>query len=548
MVKNFVLEVGTQGISRDLKPSMVAPKFWTNGHAVRFKGSHVIAMNGVEEFRSFQLGGVDLEAWSGANVLGQGGEYFIVSTSDGKVYATDINNVVTEIGRNTPYTQSWDQPFEWMAYNGLLIGNNPFTPPQVWSTVVGDTMGIMPNWNVQWLARYLRPFGSFLIALDIKEFGTSYPHRLRWSDPAEAGAVPGSWDDADPGVLAGSFTFPDTDRGPLRGGRELGENFYIYKDAAIWEMRFVGGSRVFDLREVSKTTGTDIPRSLCEVPEELGGRPHHFFANSEGFWLFDGVSTRPIFEQVFADEFQHLRNPEVYRTRSFSVVNYREQEIWFCYPEAGQRLASVALIFDFRSNTYTKRKLAGTFQIVTGPSMYENSNVISSDIPYDDTATFDDDVGFLGDGEIVDGGYPIIEIAWRRPGADKGKIYFLDVGMSDYDGSPYLPWVERESMPTVKYDPRDTQAYMVDYNVRKLVDQLTPRLFEGRIQIEVGVQELENQDINWLYTGIHDQSLYTHYLDEPLSGRFISFRFTAVAGHPFKFAGFDYNVEMLGQF
>lgn len=66
--------------------------------------------------------------------------------------------------------------------------------------------------------------------------------------------------------------------------------------------------------------------------------------------------------------------------------------------------------------------------------------------------------------------------------------------------------------------------------------------------MEIGVQDNENDPITWMYSTILPDSRHKHDLTMPVTGRFISFRFNSVGDEDFNFAGFDYEVSVLGNY
>ena len=65
--------------------------------------------------------------------------------------------------------------------------------------------------------------------------------------------------------------------------------------------------------------------------------------------------------------------------------------------------------------------------------------------------------------------------------------------------------------------------------------------------MEVGVQEIEQNVITWADPISLDLNSFRQDMGTPVSGRFISFRFTNDPGQEFEFGGFDYEVDKLGE-
>lgn len=404
-------------------------------------------------------------------------------------------------------------------------------------------MVTLPNWNVNWTAKKIRRFKSFLIALDITESGTRFTHKMRWSTPAEPGAVPSTWDDANAAAEAGSFDFTDVDKGNLVDGLELGERFFVYKEGSIWAFDYVGGRSILSRTLLKDNIGLSVPRSLVNLPYFGESRAAvQFFVGDDNFYIMDGIRTVPIWNDVFRNEILKVTNPDLWKSRSFSVVNYKNNELWFCVPEVGAQHCTLAFVMNYQNGSYTIRELSGASTIVSGIGYSASTGNQLDLIPYSDGTFFSDGTGFFSTAE-VEATSVILETS-----PDNDAMYYLDLGEADYDGTPYTGYVEREALATIKNDSRNEKADIVDYNKRKLLTSITPKLHEGSVALEVGTQERENSEIAWVDFGIVDYDQYKFHFPYPVSGRFLSFKFTSVPEQKFAIGGFDYEIAVLGEY
>ena len=538
MAINSVRDVGSQGITRDLKPALVPSRFWTDGRNIRFRNMRVEGMGGCVSVLPSTVTGL-LNVGLIASPLTK---FFIYSTG-AKLFSFDgltTHDITRAVGGD--YSDDADTQFDFLSFNGFGIFNQVNDLPQLWDASAGSNDCVdLTNWNTLWRTKKMRNFKGFLFAMGMEESGTQFPHKLRWSTPAEAGAVPSSWDDADPTNLAGSFDFPDTKRGELVDGLELGDNFYIYKEGSIWEFQFVGGDEVFTRELIVNDVGLRVPRSLVELPTMQGKRVH-FFAGDDNFYVMDGLTVTPVFEDVFRREIVALRG-ENYQKRAFSVVNYRESELWFCIPQAGDDYCTLAFVMNYQNMTYTVRELSGAGNITAGIGFDSSSISEEDDIDFDDDTFFSDGTGFATT-TIIPNQSAIVEASPVRE-----QIYYLDRGPLDYDGvSAYPRYVTRESLATTKVDPRNVEAEVVDYNARKVIDHIVPKLYGGSVELTIGVQEQENVAISYLAPEVIRKDEFRHHFPQPVSARFHTFMFKNVGTEDFILGGFDYNVNVLGEF
>ena len=529
------MDVGSLGIVLDQKPQFLPTTVWSNGRNVRFRKDRVEEMGGVLEIDPE----VSINIQNAGLVTGTDNTYVIMSTLT-ELYAYD-GFVTTDVS-GTSYSESLTSLFDFQIFNGLIIANQDQDIPQVWDGDVANNFGNLTNWDTNWRARHIRKFNSILMALKTTESGTSYPHRVRWSHPAGPGAVPSTWDESDATKLAGEVSFADTDNGEIVNGLQLDNDFMIYKEKAIWRLAFVGGVSVFDRRLVIAGVGMDVEKSLVEIPYGPQGNRVHFFAGAESFYIFDGLKVYPIFEEIFKDAYLELRNEVNYKQRSFSCVNLDEQEVWFCFPTGTSDFADLALCFNYLTQKYTLRTLGGASTIAYGLGIAGGAATSKTTIlPFDDTTFYSDGTGHAVL-TVIPGGSSLIEVC-----PSNGKIYNLDVGKLDYDQvSPFEKYVERRSIATIKHDSRDPDATIVDYDRLKMINSVTPKLHKGRVELEVGVQEQENDEVTWMYSTILPDARHKHQLGKPITGRFISYRFNSIGEEDFNIAGFDYEVSVLG--
>lgn len=538
MARNQVVNIGTAGIVKDIKPHLLPAEVWTDGRNVRFESQKCVGMGGVAKVLAANVTGL----LNCGLVIGVSDKQYLY-TNGTQVFkyappgpAVNISRLVGGV-----YSETADNLFDIAMYNGYALFNNGIDLPQVWNPASANLVDL-PNWDTSWKTSRLKNFKGILIAIGMVEGSTVYTQRIRWSHPAEAGFVPSSWDAASADFDAGIFDFPDTDTGDLVNGAVLGERFYVYKERAIHALTYVGGQNIFNRNLVTDQVGLAVPRSLAAIPTTKAGVPYHFFADGEGFYLMDGLKAQPFFREVFRNEILKIVNPDTYRKRSFSVVHPREQELWFCVPEAGANYATIAFCFNYATNTYGIRELSGASNIVSGIGINFAVAGVVETVDFSDATVFSDDVGFEST-SFTEGKELLLEASPVLT-----NLFAVDQGTLDYDLAPYPRYIEKVSLAAIKNDPRNYAATIQDYMRRKLCTAVITKLYNGSsCLIRVGAQETDRDPITWgteLPTSIH----YRQDLPEPISGRFLSFRFSSQGQEPFELGGFDYELDVLGEF
>lgn len=533
MAKVKIDDLGQVGIVYDIKPATLPPEVWSNGRNVRISSNRVSPIGGAALFPD--LVDIDIK-WVGLTATSL--NPLVVYGNLEKLYATDGTSHTEITKAATTYAATDDALWQMETFGGLPIFNNSIDIPQLWSPPGTSTALVnLINWPSTLRAKAVRSYKSHMFALNCAKGATLYPHMVKWSHPAEPGAVPVSWDETDPVYDAGETTLPDTDAGFIQDGRILGEFFVVYKENSIWMFRFVGGNNIFAKDQVAVGVGLRAPKTLVSIP---GKTDQHFFMGLGDCYVFDGRQAVPIFHKVLQKTINRLINQDRIE-RAFSVVNTEHQEVWLCIPEIGEDWPSVAVVWNYRDGTYSIKDLGPTSFAANGynPNPTVIQKIYLDGLPYSQGIKFSDGKGFkldlAGDQNTI-----LLEAT----GAQKG-LYIADSGLKAYGETTVRSrYIERRSL-AIAGQTREGRP-IVDYTKRKLISRVYPKVLAGSVKISVGVQEHEEQTITWT-TPISARAS-DRYIDlpEPVSGRFISLKFTASDVDNFDLSGFDFEIDILG--
>lgn len=109
----------------------------------------------------------------------------------------------------------------------------------------------------------LRPYKYMAVGISDR-FTANSLNTVRWTASAAPGLAPGTFVPA-AGNDAGSVDLTSGGLGlPVDGG-QLGEDFIIYGENAMWLMTYVGGATVMTIRRISSDTGVPFRNLWCEV-------------------------------------------------------------------------------------------------------------------------------------------------------------------------------------------------------------------------------------------------------------------------------------------
>ena len=197
----------------------------------------------------------------------------------------------------------------------------------------------------------MRAFRSFLVALNIKRGGVSYPRVVKWSTEAGIQDVPSSWNETTSTVDAGEFELADT-KGDIQDGLQLRDTFMIYKEDATYSMSFVGTPFIFSFRQLSPTIGAIAKNCVAEFD---GG---HAIFGKGNFYINDGQRLKPILPQKLKEYvFTTLDGARV--SECFVAADYGRTEILFCFTADGapSNQPNKAIVWNYITNTFCIRDL-----------------------------------------------------------------------------------------------------------------------------------------------------------------------------------------------
>ena len=197
----------------------------------------------------------------------------------------------------------------------------------------------------------MRAFRSFLVALNIKRGGVSYPRVVKWSTEAGIQGVPSSWNETTSTVDAGEYELADS-KGDILDGLQLRDTFMIYKEDATYSMSFVGTPFIFSFRQLSPTIGAIAKNCVAEFD---GG---HAIFGKGNFYINDGQRLKPILPQKLKEYvFTEIDGAQI--NKCFVAADYGRTEILFCFTADGAATnhPNKAIVWNYITNTFSIRDL-----------------------------------------------------------------------------------------------------------------------------------------------------------------------------------------------
>jgi hypothetical protein len=342
----------SEGLVSDMPPFELPPNVW----------SHVANMHprngGMELARPLdQCYGTLLDTpYHLQNVQALGQNFWLYWGAD-TVSAAETSNPHTNVTLSGGLTSVEPQDIISTQLNGLPVFTNGFDAPQWWSGITTDDFLALPDWPAATVARGIAACFYHLFAWDIDGPGGEFPMKLMWSAAAPPGAVPGSWTPS-ASNQAGDTELAQTP-GRIQTGVPLRGSFAIYKTSSMYLADFIGGNSVFQFRPALTQCGALTRKAVVDI----GGR--HFVVSDGDIVLTDGVNTSSIAtDRVRKFLFSQLDQASF--ERLFVVYHQATSQVWICFPESGQTLCTLALVYDLSNNRWGARALSSVRHGATG--------------------------------------------------------------------------------------------------------------------------------------------------------------------------------------
>ena len=357
--------IGSKGLNTDLSAWSLPPEFLTGGINFRVFGNQIQTAGGSIDWSTPP---VDFKGGYVIHVGATSGQFWLVAgrsavyVFDGSTW-TDVSSVAgyTAIGLN--------QELDW---TGCMMGefpiiNNPQVYPEYWGGPSLEppspafTMQPLPwdfgvgnTWDdVNQQARIIRSHKTFMFALHLVNNGVEEKDAYRWSHPADINGLPPTWDDTDPLYLAGKANIGSRS-GNIIDGLSLRDSFVIYSENGVNILDFdPNSSFVWRRREMSSVVGLLAKNALVEV------KGRHFFLADGDIVMNDGNQVQSIMHNRVR-RYISARISTNYFQRSFAVRNHPYSEIWFCVPLDGAEYPNLAMIYNFRDDSWSTRELPTT--------------------------------------------------------------------------------------------------------------------------------------------------------------------------------------------
>lgn len=494
---------------------------WSAGHNIRFLDQYIQKMLGhASVFTAPSVAPYWMLPVPNATT------YYWLYAGLAKVYVTD-GTTNTNLTRQTAavdvdYTGTAGDIWNGGVISGIPFLNNGVDDPQMWSPVSTSQRLQSLTWSSgqTWASqsktcKILRRFGQFLIALDLTESSTRYPHRLRWSTSTNSG-IPSTWDENDGAEDAGVTDAIGDTGGFMVDCLPLRDVNIIYKEGEAWIQQLVWGDEIMRFDPLFDF-GLLAPK--CVKP--FFGK--HLVLTNGDLIVHDGRTPESVIDERYKNWLFNQIDATYYR-RSFIVPNHRKKEIWICFPSSGATQANMALIWNYHRNKFYTRDLPGTPHI--GYGVVDTSGVSAawsgdSEAWGDDSSSWDERTY-----------NPTIAKMLMAYGSN---FYELDT-TNQFAGASFNSYIERQGID------------FGDPTRRKIYKKLYPRMEStGPVTFRFGAQETKNGSITWV-TKTFDPSTDEFINLDEVAGKFGAIRLQDTSDISWKKHSFSVEWDYLGRY
>ncbi len=233
----------------------------------------------------------------------------------------------------------------WAAFDKMYFANGNDKPREFDGTDVSIISNLPSSGNT--LCRLIAVFNNHLLLMHTTEGGTSFPQRVRWSEP-------GADNDFNEAV---NFLDLYDSEDFISATETLGTFQVIYKERSVYRMEFLGlTDQTWQFTRTIDGEGALNQDAVINLGDE------HLFMGAANIYRYDGnFSLDPvgdnIFDKIFAQDGE--LNPE-FTSRVFAVYVEELDEGWWFYPSGNDAFPMNMLRFKVSTRAWSIRKFGIT--------------------------------------------------------------------------------------------------------------------------------------------------------------------------------------------
>lgn len=442
-----------------------------------------------------------------------------VIASDPGASASPVGNYALSTTGN--FTGAIDDRWTGGSLNGVFICNNAIDQPQYWGGDVTVPLRVLPGWVSTHKVGWMRPFKNYILCGDVTKGSVRFPHMLKWSAVAVAGAVPSTWDISDATQDAAERDLAETPD-LMVDGLPLGDAFIVYKERSMYSVTQTFDSRIFRTARLPGNSGM-LARG-CAVSTPMG----HVVLTAGDLIVHMGQGVKSIISGRMRKWLFNTMSSTL-SSRSFVTSNPQKNEVWVCFPSTDATSCDKALVWNWENETFGIRSLASV--------TYGDAGQVST-ASATTAASFDTDVGtYDTDGTTYDENEYSANEA-RIVFSHLTKLSLVDTGTTDF-GTAITSSLERTGMHFD--DP---------YSI-KLIKCVYPRItaVSGTvINVQVGSAMNPDSPVTWATAKSFTVGATGRIKVDSFSvaGRFLALRFNSTTNSIWRLRSCDLDIKKQG--
>lgn len=506
-----------QGVNKELMPEELVPGQWTSCTNMRFRNGFAERFKGMQTLFADPL---ITPYWVSpyASTLTR----FWVHGGLAKVYVDD-GTTRTDISNATAFTGAIDDRWTGGSLNGVFICNNKADQPQYWGGDTAVKLQVLPGWVNTHRVAWMRPWKNYILCGDVTKAGVRYPHMLKWSAAAVAGAVPTTWDIADATQDAAERDLAETPD-VMVDGLPLGDAFIVYKERSMYSVTQTFDSRIFRTARLPGNTGM-LARG-CGVAIPSG----HVVLTAGDLILHAGQGVKSIVSGRMRKWLFNTMSSTL-ASRSFVTSNPQKNEVWVCFPSTDATSCDTALVWNWENDTFGIRTLPS---VTYGDAGQVSTASATASTSFDsDAGTYDTDGSTYDENEYASN-------EARMVFSHLTKLSLVDTGTTDF-GTALTSSLERTGMHFD--DP---------YSV-KIIRSVYPRVdapIGTVISIQVGSAMNPDSAVTWSTVGTFTVGAGGRIKVDKFSvaGRFLALRLSATTNSIWRLRSLDLDIKPAGAY
>ena len=430
------------------------------------------------------------------------------------VNATGTVNNVGKVGLQiNPYP---DDVWVVDQLNSIPVSTNNRDAPQCFYNPGGTVNELtisqdFPNWPTDVTCKVVVAYKNFLVALNIVDV-EAYPNMVWWSDAADPGEMPSSWDYTATDNLAGR-TVLGAEAGSILGAAVLRDSLFIYTEYSTYRMDFIGGQFVMRFTKVFQNSGTFGPRCIAKFGER------HLVITKSDVIIHDGQQMQSIADMRVRNRIIQSVD-ETDFNRLWTATYLSKSEVWLGIPDVSQgKEFPTVVVWQWDEGAFSVRDVP--------------FSRIMRELPILDTTSVDDSWDG-GSDTTWDGGQDII---WNS----SGTVGDLQPVVTSTDGE--LNVMDRGEQTQSTWLFRSGIALGGD-NSTRMARAVYPKLSgESDVTIILGYQDAVDGPVNW-----QASHKFTPKEDYEIKSRANGRRHAIwFLGKGFKLEGFDIEYTEVGR-